>query len=118
MTITRRRLVGSGLLLSGSGALAAACGTGGAGGPSVPAKQVRTGVTLNWLSYVNNEPLHDEINKIWTAKHPQVKLSHTFSTAAEIGAATGIEFLGDGGVRAAAEPVRRGGGSAMVEDPG
>jgi len=33
---------------------------------------------------------------------------------AEIGAATGIEFLGDGRVLAAAEPVRRGGGSAMV----
>src|SRR5918994_6045640 len=41
-----------------------------------------------------------------------------FSTTAEIGAATGIEFLGNGVVRAAAEPVRRGAGSAMVEDPG
>ena len=35
----------------------------------------------------------------------------------EIGAATGIEFLPGGGVLAAAEPVRRGGGSAMVEVP-
>jgi len=35
-------------------------------------------------------------------------------TAAEIGAATGIEFLGDGKTLAAAEPVRRGGGSAMA----
>jgi gamma-glutamyltranspeptidase/glutathione hydrolase len=35
-------------------------------------------------------------------------------TAAEIGAATGIEFLGHGTTLAAAEPVRRGGGSAMV----
>jgi gamma-glutamyltranspeptidase / glutathione hydrolase len=42
---------------------------------------------------------------------------HTFSTSAEIGAATGIEFLGDGTVRAAAEPTRRGGGSAMVVSP-
>ncbi len=32
----------------------------------------------------------------------------------EIGAATGIDFLRDGRVVAAAEPVRRGGGSAMV----
>ena len=40
-----------------------------------------------------------------------------FVTAAEIGAATGIEFLPAGGVVAAAEPVRRGGGSAMVETP-
>jgi gamma-glutamyltranspeptidase/glutathione hydrolase len=42
---------------------------------------------------------------------------HRFSTTAEIGAATGIELLADGRVLAAAEPVRRGGGSAMVEEP-
>jgi gamma-glutamyltranspeptidase/glutathione hydrolase len=42
---------------------------------------------------------------------------HVFSTTAEIGATTAIEFLGDGRVLAAAEPVRRGGGSAMVEEP-
>ena len=42
---------------------------------------------------------------------------HVFSTADEIGAATGIEFLGEGRVVAAAEPERRGGGSAMVEMP-
>ena len=42
---------------------------------------------------------------------------HVFSTTAEIGAATGIEFLTDGRVLAVAEPVRRGGGSAMVEEP-
>jgi gamma-glutamyltranspeptidase/glutathione hydrolase len=35
----------------------------------------------------------------------------------EIGATTGIEFLGGQRVLAAAEPVRRGGGSAMVERP-
>jgi gamma-glutamyltranspeptidase / glutathione hydrolase len=35
-------------------------------------------------------------------------------TGAEIGAATGIEFLGHRRTLAAAEPVRRGGGSAMV----
>jgi gamma-glutamyltranspeptidase/glutathione hydrolase len=43
---------------------------------------------------------------------------HTFTTSAEIGAATGIAFLPGGVVVAAAEPVRRGGGSAMVvEEP-
>ena len=42
---------------------------------------------------------------------------HVFSTTSEIGAATGIELLDDGRVLAAAEPVRRGGGSAMVEEP-
>lgn len=44
-------------------------------------------------------------------------LGHRFSTTPEIGAVTGIEFLGGGNVLAAAEPVRRGGGSAMVEEP-
>jgi gamma-glutamyltranspeptidase/glutathione hydrolase len=42
---------------------------------------------------------------------------HHFVNAGEIGAATGIEFLPGGGVLAAAEPVRRGGGSAMTESP-
>ena len=35
----------------------------------------------------------------------------------EIGAATGIEFLAGGGLLAAAEPERRGGGTAMVAAP-
>lgn len=42
---------------------------------------------------------------------------HGFSTTAEIGAATGIAFLPTGVRVAAAEPTRRGGGSAMVEQP-
>jgi gamma-glutamyltranspeptidase/glutathione hydrolase len=42
---------------------------------------------------------------------------HHFANAGEIGAATGIEFLGGGSVLAAAEPVRRGTGSALVENP-
>jgi gamma-glutamyltranspeptidase/glutathione hydrolase len=41
-----------------------------------------------------------------------------FTAAPEIGAATGLEFLGHGQVLAAAEPTRRFGGSAMVVDPG
>jgi gamma-glutamyltranspeptidase / glutathione hydrolase len=41
----------------------------------------------------------------------------TFSFTPEIGAATEIELLGGGNVVAAAEPVRRGGGSALVESP-
>ncbi|MGH3788392.1 MAG: gamma-glutamyltransferase [Pseudonocardiaceae bacterium] len=40
-----------------------------------------------------------------------------FSTIPEIGAATGLEFLGSGKVLAVAEPVRRGGGSALVVHP-
>jgi gamma-glutamyltranspeptidase/glutathione hydrolase len=42
---------------------------------------------------------------------------HHFVDGGEIGAATGIEFLPNGGVLAAAEPVRRGTGSALVENP-
>jgi gamma-glutamyltranspeptidase/glutathione hydrolase len=43
--------------------------------------------------------------------------SSTPASAPEIGAATGIEFLPGRGVLAAAEPVRRGTGSALVEVP-
>jgi gamma-glutamyltranspeptidase / glutathione hydrolase len=44
-------------------------------------------------------------------------LGHTFTTTAEIGAATGIAFLPNGFFQAVAEPTRRGGGSAMVAEP-
>ncbi len=40
-----------------------------------------------------------------------------FSPIAELGAATAIEFLPDGRAVAAAEPARRGGGSALVVKP-
>jgi gamma-glutamyltranspeptidase / glutathione hydrolase len=42
---------------------------------------------------------------------------HDFTTSAEIGAVTGIEFLGRDRMLAAAEPKRRGGGSAQVVRP-
>jgi gamma-glutamyltranspeptidase/glutathione hydrolase len=42
---------------------------------------------------------------------------HHFVDGGEIGAATGIEFLGGGKLLAAAEPVRRGTGSALVVRP-
>jgi gamma-glutamyltranspeptidase / glutathione hydrolase len=41
-------------------------------------------------------------------------LGHVFVSNPEIGAATGVEFLDDGRMLAAAEPVRRGGGAAAV----
>jgi gamma-glutamyltranspeptidase/glutathione hydrolase len=43
-------------------------------------------------------------------------LGHQFTPVAELGAATGIEYLPDGLVLAAAESQRRGGGSAGVVD--
>jgi gamma-glutamyltranspeptidase/glutathione hydrolase len=42
---------------------------------------------------------------------------HNFTSMAEIGAVTGIEFLAGGQTLAAAEPVRRGGGSAATAQP-
>ena len=47
-------------------------------------------------------------------RHTLTPAGDAFTSAAEIGAATAIEFLPDGRMVAAAEPVRRGGGSAMV----
>ena len=44
-------------------------------------------------------------------------LGHTFTETAEIGAAAGVQRLPDGRWLAAAEPARRGGGSAMVVQP-
>ena len=42
---------------------------------------------------------------------------HEFKEVAEIGVATGIAFLDGGRQQSAAEPTRRGGGSAMVVQP-
>ncbi len=44
-------------------------------------------------------------------------LGHSFSSIAEIGAVAAVEFTDDGRLVAAAEPTRRGGGSAMVVKP-
>jgi gamma-glutamyltranspeptidase/glutathione hydrolase len=70
------------------------------------------------------EPRSDERNTASAAAEPAFIASpeaellrargHVFAPMAEIGAATGIEFLGGGRLVAAAEPVRRGGGSALV----
>jgi len=49
--------------------------------------------------------------------HKLAPAGDAFTSAAEIGAATAIEFKPDGRMVAAAEPVRRGGGSAMVVKP-
>ncbi|MDE8669724.1 gamma-glutamyltransferase family protein [Pseudarthrobacter sp. H3Y2-7] len=49
--------------------------------------------------------------------HKLVPAGDAFTSAAEIGAATAIEFGRNGRMEAAAEPARRGGGSAMVVKP-
>jgi len=73
------------------------------------------------------EPRASQRNTAATAAEPAFRAAyetalnaahgHTFTTSAEIGAVTGIEFLADGGMLAAAEPIRRGGGSAQVVSP-
>lgn len=45
-----------------------------------------------------------------------IQLGHTLEATPEIGAVTGLVIAPDGSVTAAAEPTRRGGGSAMVVD--
>ncbi|NKI44183.1 gamma-glutamyltransferase [Streptomyces physcomitrii] len=54
-----------------------------------------------------NSPLKDRLGQ----------LGHAFTQNPEIGAATGVQRLGDGRWLAAAETERRGGGSAMVVRP-
>jgi gamma-glutamyltranspeptidase/glutathione hydrolase len=49
--------------------------------------------------------------------HELTPAGDAFTSAAEIGAATAIEFMPDGSMVAAAEPARRGGGSALVLEP-
>ena len=49
--------------------------------------------------------------------HELRKSGDAFTSAAEIGAATAIEFGEDGFLTAVAEPRRRGGGSALVVTP-
>jgi gamma-glutamyltranspeptidase/glutathione hydrolase len=80
------------------------------------------------LPHAIADPRASQRNTAMTAGEPAFNSSadatalrlrgHTFSTTAEIGAVTAIEFLPGGRVLAAAEPTRRGGGSAMVESPG
>ena len=52
----------------------------------------------------------DELKKLGHRLKPDTRVQG-------IGSITGIEFLPDGRARAAAEPVRRGGGTAMVQHP-
>jgi len=49
--------------------------------------------------------------------HDLVPAGDAFTSAAEIGAATAIEFREDGRMTAVSEPTRRGGGSALVVTP-
>ncbi|WP_420813988.1 gamma-glutamyltransferase [Phytoactinopolyspora endophytica] len=70
------------------------------------------------LSQLNNAATFVETEVIGTALATELEeFGHSLSDAGEIGAVTGIEFLGDGRMQAVAEPERRGGGSADVLFP-
>jgi multiple sugar transport system substrate-binding protein len=81
---TRRQVMQAAGALAG--AAFAGCGVGGAAvnnGAALPPKKLRPGITLTWRSYVGDQ-LAMEVGKIWAAKHPDIKLTHAPSTAAEI----------------------------------
>ncbi len=82
---SRRGLVAAGALLAGAaGAACAAPGTAGERAPALPAKQVRRGTTLAWSSYVSNEALLAEVDRLWAARYPEIKTVHAFTPAAQI----------------------------------
>lgn len=83
--VSRRQVVvGAGTL---AGVVLTACGGASSGqdrAPALAAKKIRPGTTLTWRSYISSEPLLAEVNRLWTAKHPDVKMVHAFSPASEI----------------------------------
>ncbi|MGH8971444.1 MAG: gamma-glutamyltransferase, partial [Actinomycetes bacterium] len=84
-------------------------------GMTLPQALAEPRATQRNTASVQAEPTFDP-----AAKAALQALGHTFTVTpppGEIGAATGIELLDDGRFLAAAEPVRRGGGSAGVVTP-
>ncbi|MFJ4918721.1 gamma-glutamyltransferase [Streptomyces sp. NPDC088725] len=71
---------------------------------AAPRASQRNAATTELEPALWNSPLRGELEA----------LGHAFVQNPEIGAATGVERLSDGRWQAAAEPSRRGGGSAMV----
>jgi gamma-glutamyltranspeptidase/glutathione hydrolase len=74
---------------------------------AAPRASQRNAATTELEPALWNSPLRTELEA----------LGHSFTQNPEIGAATGVQRLPDGRWVAAAEKVRRGGGSAMVVDP-
>ncbi|MGP3982225.1 gamma-glutamyltransferase [Streptomyces sp. KR80] len=74
---------------------------------AAPRASQRNGATTDLEPGLWNSPLRAELEA----------LGHAFRQNPEIGAATGVQRLPDGRWLAAAEKVRRGGGSAMVVRP-
>ncbi|MDF2261045.1 gamma-glutamyltransferase [Streptantibioticus ferralitis] len=74
---------------------------------AAPRASQRNGANTELEPGLYNSPLRGELERI----------GHHFALNPEIGAATGVQRLPDGRWVAAAETVRRGGGSAMVVHP-
>ncbi|MEV6794305.1 gamma-glutamyltransferase [Streptomyces sp. NPDC051320] len=74
---------------------------------AAPRASQRNAATTELEPALYNSPLRGQLEA----------LGHAFTLNPEIGAATGVQRLPDGRWLAAAEPVRRGGGSAMVVHP-
>ena len=77
--VTRRRLLRRGAAAGGSAFVPLAVGACSAGGQASPdtlgARRLKPGTSIAWRTYVANPPMPDEINKLWTAKHPDIKIS-------------------------------------------
>jgi gamma-glutamyltranspeptidase/glutathione hydrolase len=81
-----------------------------------PRASQRNGVNSTGLAITPAEPAFRSSPLAATLSNPAT-YNHHFTNGGEIGAATGIEFLSGNRFLAAAEPVRRGGGSARVVTP-
>jgi ABC-type glycerol-3-phosphate transport system substrate-binding protein len=88
--VTRRRVMRRGAAAGGSalGAMAVvACASGGqASADALGVKRLKPGSSITWRTYVANPPMPDEINKLWTAKHPDIKISVESITGVSAGA--------------------------------
>jgi multiple sugar transport system substrate-binding protein len=77
----------AGLVTAGGGALAAACGaarSGGASATAAPAARVQPGSTVRYHTYVADQQVKAEVDRLWSIQQPQVKLEYTVSSAGEI----------------------------------
>jgi gamma-glutamyltranspeptidase/glutathione hydrolase len=82
-------------------------------------KTLAAAIAAPRASQRNTATVAPEAEFLQTPEMPTLRArGHTFGTPAEIGAATGIEMLGNRRMTAVAEPIRRGGGSALVAKPG
>jgi ABC-type glycerol-3-phosphate transport system substrate-binding protein len=84
-SIIRRPLLGAGG--AGAGGVLAACGPGGAGGGQTdvaPAARLQPGTAVRYHTYVADPQVKAEVDRLWAARHPEVRLEYSVSGAGEI----------------------------------